>query len=128
MDLKAADSAILGAWAAGVAAGFMSLLKSVFSIAGSGLEWQGIIILGLADAIIIFALTYGIYKKRSRACAVSLLSYFLIGNLAIWIQSRRPIGLIFVVFLSYFFFQGIRGTFAYQKIMQAKEAASIAQS
>src|ERR1044072_9265511 len=115
MDLKAAEHAILGAWVSGIVAGGLALIKSVISLVMAGPDLRWLAILGLTDPIILFALTYGVSEKR-RVCAILLCSYFVIGSIAIWIQSGKPVGLIVTAFLSYFFFQGIRGAFAYQRI------------
>jgi len=70
--------------------------------------------LSLVDALIIFSMAYGIYKK-SRLCAVLMFEYFLLSKLFIMSTSSQiSLGAIIIgsIFL-YFLFQGIRGTFAH---------------
>lgn len=76
--------------------------------------------LSLFDALIIFSMAYGIYKK-SRVCAVLMFEYFLFSKLFIMSTSSQInlaaiiVGSIFL----YFLFQGIRGTFAHHKYNNA---------
>ena len=75
----------------------------------------------LYDVIIILLLAFGIYKK-SRVCAIAMLTYFIIGKIfqfyeyaSYGIETGPTTYLVAVVFI-YFYFQAVRGTIAFHKI------------
>jgi serine/threonine-protein kinase len=79
-------------------------------------------ILSLIDAIFIFSMAYGIYRK-SRICAVLMFEYFLLSkifNISISAHINSGVLIIGAVFL-FFLYQGITGTFAYHKCRICKE-------
>jgi len=88
--------------------------------------------LDLLGAFVIFGLTFGTYK-RSRVCAVIMFIGWILlvaekgialvmgpienKNLLL-ILTLAIVGIPFVGILAYFFFQGIRGTFVYHKLIK----------
>lgn len=110
MDLKKAEDLIKVAWIAGVISGLLTL---IFSLAPGGMleTWS------VGDAILIFGLSFGIYKK-SRICAVLMLVYFILSKMSMWAERGVGPGLPVALIFGYCFIQGIRGTFAYYKIVK----------
>jgi len=117
MDLQKAENAIKGAWIAGIISGSITLFVTILAIVGVRIfnfsAWT------LLDVILVFGLAYGIYRKN-RACAVILFIYFILSKIYMIIALGAVTGLPVAILFAYFFFQGIRGTFAYHKIMKAQ--------
>ena len=118
MEREKVDKRIKDAGNCGIAWGVLTV---IFSFPNFALK-------DLLGALLVFALTFGIYKK-SRACAIAIfilwflmvagwIAALLIGPLAH--KNLLPIlaiiGIPFVGALTYFFLQGIRGIFAYHKL------------
>ena len=82
----------------------------------SFLSWPlpGVTVWTFADSAIGAALTYGVYRF-SRVCAVSMLVYFLVGKVAVWLQHGGSVvvGVPIAIGFGYLFLDGVRGTFAY---------------
>jgi serine/threonine-protein kinase len=116
MDLQKAEKAIKGAWVAAVISGSITLLVAVLSLVGVRLfnftAWV------LIDVALIFGLAYGIYRKN-RACAVIMFVYFIISKIYMFIIGGGVAGLPLAIVFAYFFFQGIRGTFAYHSLKKS---------
>jgi hypothetical protein len=68
----------------------------------------------LLDVAMILGLTYGIFK-HSRLSAILLFIYTLIGLIGIILESNKLVKIVTNLVLLYFFFEGIRGIFAYHK-------------
>ena len=69
----------------------------------------------LIDVVLIFGLTFGIYRK-SRTCAVIMLIYYA-GMKIMQVVTMHAIGgLIWGIIFSYLFAMGAVGTFQYRKI------------
>ena len=94
----------------------MTLIFTLVSIAGAKIPafdaWN------LFDVTLVFGLTYGIYKN-SRICAVTMLIYFLSNKIYLAVTLKQAPSFLAYVFI-YFFFQGVRGTFAYHRLVQEK--------
>lgn len=121
MDIEKANKAIKDAYICGIGWGLLVLIFS----------FPNITLLDLLGAFIILGLAFGIYK-RSRVCAIMI---FILWILLVvdrgLVLVKGPIeseslflmliliivGIPFVGVLSYFFFQGIRGTFVYHKMI-----------
>tara|TARA_R110002124_G_scaffold81314_2_gene214463 strand:+ start:5297 stop:6211 length:915 start_codon:yes stop_codon:yes gene_type:complete len=58
----------------------------------------------------------------SRTAAVTLVIYFILAKIFIMLENGRPSGLLFTMIWLYFYWKGIRGTFAYHRLR--KEADS----
>ena len=119
MDLQKAEKAIKGAWIAAVISGSVTLLVAVLALLGVRLfnftAWV------LIDVALIFGLAYGIYR-RSRVCAVIMFVYFIISKIYILVTAGGVTGLPLAIVFAYFFFQGIRGTFAYHSLKKNSPA------
>ena len=120
MNMEKANSAIKSAWIAGAISGVITLILALIGAFGYDL-WS------LIDAFLILGLSFGIYKKN-RACAVILFVYWIGAKISqMWELGAQgqPAGLIGVlpiaILFGYYFFQGIRGTFAYHKIARPEE-------
>jgi hypothetical protein len=122
MDIEKANKAIKDAYICGIGWGLLILIFAL----------PNFVSLDLLGSFVIFGLAFGTYK-RSRVCAVIMFilwillvvdrgvalvigpieskNLFLILTLAI-------VGIPFVGVLAYFFFQGIRGTFIYHKLIK----------
>ena len=117
MDMGKAKSAIKNAWIAGAISGVLTMIFSLIGAFGYDL-WS------LIDAFLILGLSFGIYKKN-RACAVILFVYWIgskilqIVELGVQGQVGSSIGTLpIAIIFGYYFFQGIRGTFAYRRIVK----------
>ncbi|MBL8740958.1 MAG: hypothetical protein JNK04_07690 [Myxococcales bacterium] len=110
------EKKIRNAWIAGLISGSLTLLVTLLALAGTSLlgftGWE------LIDVALIFGLTFGIYKK-SRACAVALLVYFVGSKILMMVEGGAPSGLVMAAVLAYYFAQGVSGTFEYQRRMRA---------
>jgi hypothetical protein len=113
MDLQKAEKAIKSAWIAAVISGSITLFVAVLALVGVRLfnftAWV------LIDVVLIFGLAYGIYRKN-RVCAVIMFIYFIISKIYMLVTVGGLAGLPLAILFAYFFFQGIRGTFAYHKL------------
>ncbi|MFC1569088.1 hypothetical protein ACFL4L_02530 [bacterium] len=123
MDLEKALKKIKHATIAGLISGILTLIVTIIAIAANaqgqfaGFNDYFMII----DILLIFGLTFGIHKKN-RTCAVLMFLYFLISKISM-VPAMGARSLLQGIFFLYFFFEGIRGTFAYHKltIQEAKE-------
>lgn len=127
MNLKSAEIAIYGAWLTGLVIGVLSSIRMGAFILFSSSDWsveavRSYINVG-ALVIILFALTYGVWRKN-KICAVLLAVYFIslvAGKTALWIQSETVPWGILVDFLAILLcLNGARGVFAYHRIKQSE--------
>lgn len=104
---------IKNAWVAAIISGCLTLVFTLIAVAGAEIlqlnAWNFI------DVGLIFGLAFGLYK-RSRACAVVLLVYFVLGKIMFIIETGNISGIILSIVFAYFYYQGIVGTFAYHKL------------
>lgn len=122
MDLKRANRAINLACGGGVVSGLFTLNDSI--IAWFGYSFARAAIFNFLGAILIFGMTFGIYKKN-KVCAIILFVYWVasksVASKVMYVQPKGYLPGIFIAILfGYFFFEGIRGTFAYHKIVKSK--------
>jgi len=108
-ELEEANKKIKAAVTAAVISGTLTAIFAVFEVAGFS-RWE------LIDAGLVFGLAFGIYRK-SRACAVILFAYWIFAKVFMLADGMAgwfglPIAIVFGVY----FFRGILGTFAYQRI------------
>lgn len=103
------------AWVAALFSACATLVFTVLAI--SGTEIAGFSAWQLFDVALVVAMAIGIYLK-SRVAAVLMFVYFVGSKIIFMVQTGAPSGLLMGLIFSYFFWQGISGTFAYQKIMQ----------
>lgn len=112
-DLRGAEGLIrLSLWSAILSAS-ITLVFSV--IACFGYSFRGITPLGFIDVVFVLSLAYGIYRK-SRTCAVIVFVYWVVGKIGQFITVGEVASLVAGLFFGFFFFQGIRGTFAYHRL------------
>jgi hypothetical protein len=127
MNLKSAESAISGAWQAGLVIGMLTLIGTGAAIVFSSAESRGAVVVPLANVAILFALSYGVWRKN-RICAVLLAGYFvfLIAVMTVsWVQSKTvPLGILLYFVAMALCLNGARGTFAYHKIKQSEAGSS----
>lgn len=116
MNISTARQHIMNAVTAGVICGIITLIVTLISIMGAKiLDFD---VWNLFDVALIFGLTYGIYKN-SRVCATLMLIYYMIDKIyAAFTLSKTP-SLLSILFI-YYFFQGMRATFAYHRLLQQK--------
>lgn len=111
---------IRNAWVVGAICGVVTLAVVALAIAGTSIlgysAWE------LFDVALIFGLTYGIYRK-SRTCAVLMLVYFVASKILLAIESGRPNGMVMGLIFTYYFYQGVVGTFAYHKAVRMTRQA-----
>ena len=115
---EAALKHIKHAWVAGVVSGSMTLLLIAIAASGStvvaelGVDWWSLI-----DVVAIFGLSLGIYKK-SRICSLLMFVYFVGSKIILWATMGNVRGVPLAILFGYFFFQGIRATFAYHSLSE----------
>ncbi|MEW6737653.1 MAG: hypothetical protein AB1489_40610 [Acidobacteriota bacterium] len=119
IDIRNANKAIKDARIAGIVLGIATLGFALILdfIATDLTEDVGLDLWVIVDVALIFGLTYGIHRKN-RACAVIMFLYYVCSKLFLIATSGRVAGLVPAIFFSYAFYQGIRGTFAYHKLMK----------
>lgn len=103
---------IRNAWVTGIISGSITLIFTL--IAMNGDQLMGFSVWNLSDVVLIFGLTFGIYKK-SRTCAVVMLAYFLISKIIIISQTGSFNGSLLAIVFIYYYVYGVIGTFAYHK-------------
>ncbi|HEX4147515.1 MAG TPA: hypothetical protein VHY20_00945 [Pirellulales bacterium] len=74
------------------------------------------------DVMLVMLLAFGIYR-RSRACAVAMFVYFIISKLSL-LSTMNAVAWIVAAGFGYCYFGGIRGTFAYHRLMRDAELAA----
>ncbi len=114
MDMDKAKGAITSAWIAGAISGVITVIVSLKGAFGFN-QWN------LIDAFIMFALAFGVYKK-SRISAILLFIFWIGGRILMIVEEPGTIGgaLVMAILFGFWFFQGIRGTFAYHRIVKAE--------
>jgi hypothetical protein len=115
MNIEEAKKAIKIAWILALVSGGITLIFGIFSKYIQDTVPINANFGFVLDALIIFGLAFGIYKK-SRICAVIMFVYFFDSQFRFTISSRTvyniPLALVFL----FYFYQGIRGTFYYHKL------------
>jgi ABC-type multidrug transport system fused ATPase/permease subunit len=110
-DLEKANKRIKGAVIAGIISGVITLIFTLITMSDIGL-W------GLLDVALISGLTFGVYKKN-RTCAVILFAYWIVNKIFQLSYMDTNFFWWFVAGLfTVYFFQGILGTFLYQKTIK----------
>jgi hypothetical protein len=109
MHLEQANKAIKQAWIAGLVSAVLSIFVAVFLMANSGGS-----LMGFVDVAIMVVLSIGVYKK-SRVAATLLFVIFVASKVWLIVTTGNFTGGILAAVFAVFFFQGMRGTFAYHK-------------
>ena len=115
-EVKEARKHIKNACVAGIISGVLTLIIILISV-GSGKAIAGLDAWGLIDVLLVFGLTYGIYRK-SRVCAVVMFAYFIISKLIMWAEIGKPTGLVMALIFGYYYFRGMQGTITYHKLIK----------
>lgn len=114
-DLKEANQQIKTAWIAGLVSTVITLIAT---LALSGSEAGAFLWI---DVLLSAGFTFGIYKKV-RTCAVLMLIYFILSKLlqiSAALQADagiNPVAIGFGGLFTYFYVQGVRGTFTYHRL------------
>ena len=111
------EKGIKGAVAAGIFSGCVTLLFTVLAVAG--VNPVGLDASAFLDVVLIFGLTFGISRK-SRACAVILLGYFILSKIYMFSQTRSAAGLPMAFVFAYFYAKGVAATFAWHRAGTAR--------
>jgi hypothetical protein len=101
---------IKAGWVAACISGVMTLV--ITGIAMSRTEASDFSAWNLIDVALIFGLAFGIFKK-SRACAVIMLVYFVGGKIGAIAATGKFDGIVMGVIFAIFYWQAVVGTFAY---------------
>ena len=120
LEDKKSKKQIRNACIAGTIIGVLTVLVTLIFTFGVHIPGLDVDLWYLVDAVVIFALTFGIYKKN-RVCAVLMFVYFVASKLLMWAESGSLSGLPLAIVFGYFFFQGILGTFAYHGTHEAAD-------
>lgn len=104
LRLQEANKRIKVAWITGIISGCINTIAAFLSSPYF-----------FVDVVLVFGLAFGIYKK-SRACAVIMLIYFVVSKLLTLTLLKNPGALLVSVIVSYIYFRGIQGTYEYHKI------------
>jgi hypothetical protein len=116
-ELQKANKSIKNAWVTGVISGSLTLIASMI-LAPLALEMLNVPAM-LITAAIVFGLSYGVYRK-SRTCAVILLSFYALDKIVFYIDSGRMAGIVVTLIFIYYFAKGIEGTFTYHRLMRGQ--------
>jgi serine/threonine-protein kinase len=106
---KIKNAAVAGAISCGITLIVTALTLVNVNILGFMNAWQ------FLDVALIGGLAFGIYRK-SRACAVIMLLYFIASKIMIVAATGRASGLVLAVVFLYYYALGVQGTFAYHKL------------
>jgi hypothetical protein len=115
MVLAEAKQAIKRAWIAGVISGVITLMFTLIVMRGT--QIPGVSAWTLVDVVLVFGLSYGIYRKN-RVCAVVMLVYFAISKVYMMVVSGRVVGIGLGLVFMYLFFKGIIGTLEYHRLIK----------
>ena len=86
----------------------------------AGVDIAGLNGFALLDVVLIFALAFGISRK-SRACAVAMLIYFVASKIIMMVQTGHPSNVVGLILFGWLFLQGVKGTFAYHELTGGDE-------
>jgi hypothetical protein len=117
MDLAQAQSRIKAAWICAVVSGVMTAIASV--LAASGVQELEIFKYAMVDALILFVLAYGTYRK-SRAAASVLVGYWVFNMIYLGLSGAVVVRLVFLAA----FVLGAWATFVYHKL-QSQAAPAV---
>ncbi|MCO5183302.1 MAG: hypothetical protein M9928_07315 [Anaerolineae bacterium] len=122
MDAQAvAEKRIRDAWVMGIAAGIISILLTMIYATGASFAhvdpWAWI------EIVVIFVLSFGIYRK-SRLSAILLLLFYVGSRVIFWIDEQTLIGIPMALVFGYFFLQGVRGTIDIHRLHDESEFGS----
>jgi hypothetical protein len=118
---------ITAACVAGIISGGLTLIASLSGGSGHPI-FPGFDYSNLIDVVIVFGLTFGIYKKN-RVTAILMLCYYVL-NLVYILSNPSvyhvPISAVFSLgslIFGYCYFLGVKGTFAHHKIVKTEKSS-----
>jgi hypothetical protein len=123
--LEAADKKIRTAWILGIISTVVTLLATIAGMVSPDIATQiGFSAWNILDVFLLGGLTFGIFKKN-RTCAIVMFVYFIISKIIQFSAGVPNItGIVVAALFGYGYFEGIRGTSAYQSIMKARQGDS----
>src|SRR5262245_35407815 len=113
-----AEKKIKGGWVCSLISAFLTLLFALLGNSGVQIDaYNNYNLFNLLDVFILSVCTFGIYRK-SRVASTSMLVYFLGNKIWMW-WGHLPggIGIILSLILIYFYFEAMRGTFIYHRLL-----------
>lgn len=113
---------IKNCWMAGLISVCITVVFTLIALSGTNVI--GLDAWSFIDAIIMAGLTFGVYKK-SRVCAVLLLTFFALNKVIMWSQTGNISGLLLALVFFWFFGQGVVGTFQFHKVKNALASAQL---
>jgi hypothetical protein len=124
MNSQKIEKKIKISWIAGLLIGVVILILAVLSVLNIIFFLNvGYTASSFIDVIVVFSLTYGIYRK-SRVCAILMLVYVLLNQLYASIQTGQWSMGFLTILLIWIFSDGIRALFEYHKIYPNKKVSS----
>lgn len=118
MNLEQANASIRIAWKMSLVSIFITAMLTLVYASGGSLamvDWWNWL-----DIALMFALTFGVYKKH-RASTVTLFAYYVVSKIYFWIFYGVFLGIPIAAIFAYFFFRGIQGVFAYHRLANEYE-------
>lgn len=110
---------IKNAWIAGIISSVVTLVASLLPLFGTSVA--GFNLFNLADVALIAGLTFGIWRK-SRVCALVMVGYFVASKIILVFKTGNAAGLVVGAVFTYYYFQGVRGTFAWHRLRKEESA------
>jgi uncharacterized membrane protein YjgN (DUF898 family) len=117
MTATGAEAKIRNAWMAGSISAVVTLVASLLPLFGISLA--GFNLWNLTDFLLIAGLAFGI-SRRSRVCALLMLAYFVISKVMLIVRTGNVASLVVGALFAYFYFEGVRGTFAWHRLANAE--------
>ncbi|MHC4271661.1 MAG: hypothetical protein ACYST2_05045 [Planctomycetota bacterium] len=116
MTIEKALKAIKSAYIAAVISATLTLIASLVAFAGH--SFGGLISPWMfLDAVLIYVLALGLYKK-SRICATLILLYWIAVKVLILVDNGTVGSIPVTLLFTYYFFMGVLGTFYYHKLVK----------
>jgi hypothetical protein len=109
-------------WIAGLVSGSITAAIAIL-VLSTGANVLNIDAWAFVDVAIMLALSYGVYRK-SRTCAVLLLTFFVLNKIIMWMEAGAPSGWLLALVFIWFFGQGVIGTFQYHRLKRARQASA----
>ena len=109
------------AWVAGVISISITILLTLISM--SGTDILGLDAWAFLDVALMTIFVFGIYKK-SRVCAILMLSLFSANKIIMWLETGAISGLPLALVFLWFYTQGVIGTFQYHRLVKSQKKAT----
>lgn len=116
MTSSDAEKHMRNAGIAAIVSASATLIFSLLALAGS--PRGGYDVWNLTDAAFIYGLAFGIFKK-SRTCVTLMLIYVICDKALSISEGRVVFALLIGGIFAYFYFQGVRGAFAWHRQKKA---------